>query len=145
MLSQRNVRPAPDFELEDRNGRGVRLSDQKGTIVVLCFWASWSQSSWDMLKSLHTLSRTYGQDILFLTIATDVEYSTVNDYVKKRKIYLPVILNDGIDQDYGLHGVPTLFVIDAEGNIHFEHRGYQPEIMEMLTIELEDLIASGKK
>jgi tetratricopeptide (TPR) repeat protein len=145
VLAERNVRPAPDFELEDMNGRWVRLSDQKGTIVVLCFWASWSRSSWDMLKALHTLSRTYGQDILFLTIATDVEYSTVNDYVKKRNIYLPVVLNDDTDQDYGIQGVPTLFVIDAEGNIHFEHRGYQPEIMEMLTIELEDLIASGKK
>ena len=145
ILSQRAVRPAPDFELEDMDGAWVRLSDQKESIVLLCFWATWSQSSWEMLKDIHDLARTYGQDVLFLTIATDMEYDKIEDYVRKRRLFLPVLLNDGTDQDYQLQGVPTVFVIDEKRNIHFEHKGYQPQIKEMLTVELEDLMSAQNK
>jgi len=145
VLTQRSIRPAPDFELEDLDGGWVRLSDQKDSIILLFFWASWSESSWQMLKEIHTLSRYFGEDVLFLTISTDPDYYTVKDYVKKKRIFLPVLLNDGTDQDYGLLGVPTLFVIDGKGKIHFEHKGYRPGIQEMLAVELEDLLKSENK
>ena len=145
VLSHRSIRPAPEFELEDLEGGWVRLSDQIDNIILLCFWASWSESSWQMLKEIHTLSRYFGEDILFLTISTDHDYYTVKDYVEKKRIFLPVLLNDGTDQDYGLMGVPTLFIIDGKGKIHFEHKGYRPGIQEMLAVELEDLLKSENK
>jgi tetratricopeptide (TPR) repeat protein len=140
VLSKRKVRPAPDFELEDLHSGWVRLSDQKGSVVVLCFWASWSQSSQRLFRSLKQISQLYGQDVLLLTIAVDVEMSTVNDFVKKHRIGFPVLLNDETDKAYSLQGVPMIFVIDETGNIHFEHRGYRPDLNEILVIELEDIL-----
>lgn len=140
VLSQRSVWSAPDFELQDLAGGWVRLSDQKGNIILLCFWASWSKSSGLLLQELQNLADSYGKDVLFLTIATDVELITIEEFVNKKQFHLPVLLNEETDQDYGLQGVPTLFVIDAEGSIHFEHKGYRPDIKEILKIELEDLL-----
>jgi tetratricopeptide (TPR) repeat protein len=140
ILSQRSLRPAPDFELEDRSGGWIQLSDQKNNVIVLCFWASWSKSSRLLLSEIQNLADTYGQDVLFLTIATDANLSNLDRFLKDKQVELPILYNDGTDKDYGLQGVPTVFVIDAKGNIHFEHRGYKPDIKEILSIELEDLL-----
>jgi len=140
VLSQRSIRSAPDFELQDLSGGWVRLSDQKGNVILLCFWASWSKSSRLLLQELQNLTDSYGMDVLFLTITTDVNLTTIEEFVHKNQLNLPVLLNEETDQDYGLRGVPTLFVIDSEGSIHFEHKGYRPDIREILKIEFEDLL-----
>ncbi len=140
VLSYRSVRPAPEFELEDLSGGWVRLSDQKGNVILLCFWASWSKSSQLLLKELEHLADAYDQKVLFLTITTDVNISSARRFVRKEDIPFSVLVNDGTDQKYGVQGVPTLFVIDKNGNINFEHKGYNPDISRVLEIELEDLL-----
>lgn len=140
ILSRRMNREAPDFNLEDVKGGWVSLSDQVGNVVLLCFWGTWSQSSYNMLRDLQNLAYDYGQDVLFLTIAVDPDPDKVREYVKKYKLALPTLLNDGTDRDYNLEGVPMLFVIDQTGTIQFEHRGYRPDLIEAVMVELDTLL-----
>lgn len=140
VISKRIRRPAPDFELEDISGGWVRLSDQRGSIVLLCFWASWSNSSKLLLQTLDALADEYGREILFLTISTDIEFDVAVDYVDENEIRLPVLYNIDVDKTYGLQGVPTLYVIDTRGNIRYEHKGYRPDIGKIISIELEELL-----
>jgi hypothetical protein len=53
---------------------------------------------------------------------------------------MTVLLNENLEKLYGLQGVPVLFVIDQDGNIHFEHKGYRPDILQVLDVELRDLL-----
>ncbi len=139
VLSGRSVRKAPDFELEDIRGGWVRLSDQRETVVLVCFWATWSESSLRLLDALQKLASEY-RDALFLTVATNKDMNSIEKFVDRHSIRLPVLVNEGADQSYGLQGVPTLFVIDKAGDIHFEHRGYRPDLNSLLRVELEDLL-----
>lgn len=140
ILSKGSIRPAPDFKLKEIEGEQIQLSDQEESVVVLCFWASWSKASGYILNMLEDLAQTYGQDVLFITIATDLDQSTLEPYLRKHEMIFPVLMNDGTDKAYGLHGVPTLFIIDAKGNIQFEHRGYNPNLLNTLAIELDALL-----
>jgi peroxiredoxin len=140
ILSRRLARPAPDFHLEEIKGDRIRLSDQKGNVIVLCFWATWSKGSGLILDMMEKLADSYGDDVLFLTIATDPNESAVRSFSKKNNIIFPVLLNDGTDQKYELQGVPALFVIDAKGTIQYEHKGYQVNLMNTLAIELDGLL-----
>jgi tetratricopeptide (TPR) repeat protein/peroxiredoxin len=140
ILSRGEVREASDFELEDLRGGWVRLSDQQGGVVLLCFWATWSQSSQRLFRTLNQLSEMYEKDVLFLTVAMDIELDPVKKFIKENRIAFPVLINDDTDKKYGLEGVPVIFVIDEKRNIRFEHRGYRPDINEMLVIELDYLL-----
>jgi len=140
VLALRSVQKAPDFELEAVSGGWVRLTDQRGTVVLLCFWASWSESSLRMLVDLKRLADEYGQDVLFLTVATNKDVNAVKSFIDKHDINFPVLLNDTTDKDYKLQGVPTLFVLDSRGRIHFEHRGHRPDLLDQLMVELDDLL-----
>ncbi len=142
VVSQRMIRHAPDFELYNLKNEWISLSDQKGSVVLLCFWATWSSSSELFLQTLEELYETLGQEILFLTIAVDMEQLDVRDYVIQHRITLPVLFNEETDEDYQLQGVPTLFLIDKNGEIHFEHKGYRPDMDRLLKIEVEDLLSS---
>jgi hypothetical protein len=142
VLSQNIRRIAPDFELSNLRNEWIKLTDQKGSVILLCFWATWSHSSELLMETLEMLYRNLGQDVLFLTIAVDVEESDVRDYVIEKRISLPVLLNDGTDEDYQLQGVPTVFIIDHDGMIHFEHKGYRSDIERLLIIETTDLLSS---
>jgi len=141
ILAAKIQRKAPDFELEDlAGGDWIKLSDQKGIPMVLCFWAAWSKSSHLLLRELNSLADLYGQDILFMTIATDKNPRRVTAYMKKFKTTLPVLFNNKTDLDYKIKGVPMLYVLDRQLNINFIHRGYRPDIKEKLSIELDEVL-----
>ena len=97
-----------------------------------------------MLEALQLLTEEYGQDILFLSIATDPDQNSVKDFIENKDIFIPVLFNNNTDRDYNLYGVPTLFVIDEEGIIHFEHKGYRPDLLQILEVELDYLRESSK-
>ena len=140
ILSKRSVRPAPDFELEDITGGWVRLDDQEDTVIILCFWATWSEASRYLLKELEKVAETFGQKVLFLTIAVDTDYEEIEKAVRRQGIIFPVLLNDETDRDYELRGVPAVFLIDTLGHIHFEHQGFRPDIENVLIVEIDDLL-----
>jgi len=141
VLANREISPAPDFELETVDGEWiVSLRDQRGVVVLVCFWATWSRSSAIMLRQLESLSREWSDSVLFITIVTDRELDAVDGYMGRHKISLPVLLNEGTDAFYNVRGVPTLFVIDKKGNIQFVHKGYRPDLRDRLAIEINDLL-----
>ncbi|MFO7889892.1 MAG: redoxin domain-containing protein [bacterium] len=140
ILAKRDIRPAPDFDLENIQGDWVKLSDQQGVVIVLAFWATWSKSSLKMLNVLVELADVYGDSVLFITVSTDFDWRRANDFVQKTRFPLPVLLNDETDKEYDLYGVPAVFVIDKELNIYFEHKGYSDDIKEVLAVELDSLI-----
>ncbi|MBN2200787.1 redoxin domain-containing protein [bacterium] len=142
ILGRRSVRPAPDFLLEDARGGRVRLSDQRGNVVLLCFWASWSQSSMKLMEELDALAGQYGRSILFLTVAMDRNKTDVRSAARKNSIVLPVLLNSGLEQTYRLSGVPALFLIDRDGRIHFSHMGFRRDINSILAVEIDDLLGA---
>jgi peroxiredoxin len=140
ILSARSVRPAPDFDLSDLEGEQISLSDQIGSVVLLCFWGTWSESSKRLMQDLQDLMQDYGGEVLFLSVAMDKKPEPVQSFLRKNRIAMTVLLNENLEKLYGLQGVPVLFVIDQDGNIHFEHKGYRPDILQVLDVELRDLL-----
>ena len=141
VLGRETVKSAPNLSLKDLSGRRIRLSEQQG-LVVLCFWATWSRSSGKILDELQGLAETHG-DVLFLTVAVDRQSGTVSKFIQGRRIGLPVLLDDGSSDRFGLEGVPTVLVLDTDHSIRFEHRGYRPDIRNLLAVEIESLTAHG--
>ncbi len=146
VLASREVRAAPDFELQDiLSGEWVRLQDQRGVVTVVAFWAAWSRSSHFLLQTLSDLADRYGGDVLFLTVAVDASPAPVRNYINKYKLLLPVLLSQGCERDFGIRGVPMTYVIDKGGFINFSHRGFRPDLAETMAVELDDLLGGGMK
>lgn len=113
---------APDFNLKDLNGKNIRLSDYKGKIVILNFWAVWCKYCKQEMPDLNELNKELEKENEAVIIAVDARESsdTVKNYLSSNNINLKVLLDqDGsVTQTYGISGFPTTFIINKDGSLY---------------------------
>jgi peroxiredoxin len=140
--AEKDRKPAADFTLKDVNGRTVRLSEYRGKVVLLNFWATWCgpckiEIPWFMQFEQELKDRGFA----VLGVAMDDEgWDAVKPYIEQHKINYRIVLgNDSVADTYGgVDALPTTFLIDRDGRIAAKHQGlvsrseYQNEILHLL-------------
>jgi len=119
-------RMAPDFVLNDASGKPVRLSDLRGKVVLLNFWATWCAPCRVEIPWFVEFQKT-NQDAGFTTLGVSLDedgWDAVKPYIDQHKINYPVMVgNDDLAQMYGAASLPTTFIIDKSGRIAATHVG----------------------
>lgn len=120
-------KPAPDFALKDADGKTVHLSDFKGKVVLLDFWATWCgpckiEIPWFI--DLQRQNKDKGFEVLGVSM-DDEGWETVKPFLSNMGVnYRVVIGNDQTAQMYGgVEALPTTFLIDRDGKIAAVHIG----------------------
>ena len=121
--------PAPDFELKTGAGEKVRLSDYRGKVVLLNFWATWCGPC---RRELPTVAKLYGEfkdSGLVVFGVNDEDRSTAKKYLEKEGLALP-FLDDSSQKAhrlYHVNAIPTVFLIDPQGKVVKYFRGGRDE------------------
>lgn len=137
--------PVPELKGEDlRNGEAVTseiLETGEGAVLVITFWATWSQRSLEILEDLKTMTSEY-EGRPFRVIAVNVESQEVTKagrdeierVVKELDLPFPVILDGGLETFYtfGVVAVPSTAVVDAGGILRYGPAGYSYTIRDHL-------------
>lgn len=119
---------APDFSLPSIEGGTVRLSELRGKVVLLNFWATWCPPCKKEIPDFIELQARYrAQDLRIVGIAID-DPDAVRAFAKESDInYTVLIGDDEVSRQYGgIESIPTTFVIDKEGTIRARYVGWQP-------------------
>ena len=135
--------PAPGFTLPMLDGGTLSLSELKGKVVVMEFWATWCGPCRSSLPSLEVIYRRYkNRGMTILLINEGEEIPPVRAWLGKR-FTAPVLLDrqTEVGSLYRVHGIPRLFVIDQEGRVAFAHEGYGGGLERNLKLVLEELLA----
>lgn len=135
--------PAPDFVLVDLAGNGVQLTAQKGQVVLVDFWATWCGPCKQELPHIEAFHQKYSdQGLLVLALSSDQEYDLVRPFIDKYNYTFTVLDADAkVEADYGVEGYPTVYLIDRQGRVRFQHIGYGPGNEEKLEEEIKELLA----
>ena len=136
-------RAAPEFTLTDASGQPVKLSDFRGKVVLLNFWATWCVPCKAEIPMFTELQQSYrDRDFVILGVSMDEDgWESVKPYMAERKMnYRVMIGNPDLAQLYGgLESVPTTLIIDKSGRIAVTHVGlcskseYEGDIQEVLS------------
>ena len=120
-------RPAPDFSLKDADGKVVHLSDYKGKVVLLDFWATWCGPCRIEIPWFIEMQRQHkDRGFEVLGVAMDDEgWQVVKPFLADLGVNYRVVLgNDATSQMYGgVDALPTTFLIDKSGKIAAVHVG----------------------
>jgi cytochrome c biogenesis protein CcmG/thiol:disulfide interchange protein DsbE len=125
LTGQPPLRPsAPDFVLTDSTGKVVRLSDYRGKVVLLNFWATWCAPCKAEVPWFVDLQRKYSDDLVVLGVSFDDDgWSAVRPFLSERHVNYPVMLaNPEMPATYQkVESLPTTFLIDRRGRIAGTH------------------------
>jgi cytochrome c biogenesis protein CcmG/thiol:disulfide interchange protein DsbE len=123
--------PAPDFTLARMNGERFRLSDHRGEVVVVNFWATWCPPCRQEIPIFVDLQTEYGDDgLTFVGISLDEEgFDVVRPFAQEMNINYPLMVDDGtVANRYGgVRALPMSFVVAPDGTIAYVRPGYFPE------------------
>jgi thiol-disulfide isomerase/thioredoxin len=119
---------APDFVLPARDGSTVRLSELRGQVVMINFWATWCGPCRQEMPLLAQLQSKY-EPLGFTLLAVNVEpdSAAAQDWLKGMAADLPVLFDrkNTVAESFGVQGMPSSVFVDRTGNVRYVHRGYQ--------------------
>lgn len=109
---------APDFQLQDLNGKTWKLSDLKGKVVLIHFWATWCttcEAENPTFQRLYEAEQEHGKIVLLSVLIRD-DAERASAYMRDKKFTFPVLPDTkAVGTQYGLRGVPETFLIDKNG------------------------------
>ncbi|MDP1769171.1 MAG: TlpA family protein disulfide reductase [Nitrospirota bacterium] len=127
-VAERNVvklgEPAPNFRLRDLNGQMVSLSDLRGKVVLLNFWATWCGPCRVEMPAMEELYRTFSRnDFEILAVSTDAQGASVTRPFQQENHLTFPILHDAdyrVGLTYGARSLPMTFMVDRQGIVRHQ-------------------------
>jgi len=139
-------RKAPEFNLIGLKGHRVSLSDMRGKVVFIDFWASWCPPCKKEFPELNKLTKEYkSSQFATLAVSEDKRRVNVKDFLSEyfdMPANLIVLLDSKSDaiRKYSVGAMPTSFIIDANGVIRYVHFGFNESDPDAWRTEINTLI-----
>lgn len=111
---------APDFSLETTDGKTIRLSELRGTPVILNFWATWCPPCRREMPALEAIQQRYAGQLLVLAIDQGERAQVVESFARRQVgVTFPLLLdpNQEAGRRYNVHALPTTVYVAADGRI----------------------------
>jgi cytochrome c biogenesis protein CcmG/thiol:disulfide interchange protein DsbE len=128
--NKENLKDAPDFTLRNGYGETFTLSDQKGKMVIINFWATWCPPCQREIPDFIDLYQKYKEDgLMIVGVSVDqTGWDVVDKYIQNMGIQYPVMMftPDVIRNYDNFQSIPTTFIIDKKGRIVNKITGYRP-------------------
>jgi peroxiredoxin len=119
---------APDFVLKGMDGRNLRMSEYRGQVVLVNFWARWAGDSRQEMPALDRINTTYGRaGLVVLGISIDEDLARAREFAGAMKVSYPILFDTGSDigKDYQLQKMPMTILVDRAGIVRYSNVGFK--------------------
>ena len=121
--------PAPAFQLTGRNGKAIDLSQYKGQVVMINFWATWCgpcRQEMPLLEDIYKKYKPMGFTLVGVNVEPDAKGAEA--WLSKQKpVSFPIAFDteSKVSKMYKVAGMPSTVIVDRKGNVRALHRGYK--------------------
>jgi peroxiredoxin len=134
---------APDFALRSNSGENIRLSEYRGDVVMINFWATWCgpcRQEMPLLDELYGRYERVGFNLLGVNI--DDDSSRAMRMVEELGVRFPVLFDERkeVSRLYNVEAMPATILVDREGKVRHVHHGYKPGYEEMYLDQIRALL-----
>ena len=119
---------APDFTLKSKSGENLKLSEFRGEVVMINFWASWCGPCRQEMPILEAMYDRY-KELGFTILGVNVEKNSKNadKLLKSIPVSFPILYDNKnqVSELYDVIAMPSTILVDRDGNMRYLHRGYE--------------------
>ena len=137
--------PAYDFTLKSNSGENIRLSDLRGQVVMLNFWASWCGPCRQEMPLLDKLAQRYeAAGFKLLGVNTEASRKAADGFLKDTPVSFSILYDSTkqVSDTYKVDAMPTTVMIDCDGNLNYLHRGYVAGDEKLYKKKIRQLLAA---
>ena len=121
--------PAPDFALKSSTGENLRLSEYRGDVVMINFWATWCgpcRQEMPLLDELYARYQRVGFNLLGVNIDDDSRRAM--QMIDELGVSFPILFDarKEVSELYAVEAMPVTVLVDREGTVRYVHHGYKP-------------------
>ena len=136
-------KPAPDFALKSSTGENLRLSEYRGDVVMINFWATWCgpcRQEMPLLDELYSRYERVGFNLLGVNI--DDDSNRAMDMIRELGVNFPVLFDarKEVSRLYDVDAMPVTVLVDREGTVRYVHQGYKPGYEEKYLDQVRSLL-----
>jgi len=135
--------PAPDFALKSSTGENVRLSEFRGDVVMINFWATWCGPCRQEMPLLQELYRRYERvGFSLLGVNIDDDWRKAMTMVTDLGVSFPVLFDSSkeVSKLYQVDAMPVTVIVDRDGIVRHVHQGYKPGYEDKYLDEIRALL-----
>lgn len=134
---------APDFALKSSTGENLRLSEYRGDVVMINFWATWCgpcRQEMPLLDDLYNRYERVGFNLLGVNI--DDDSGRAMDMIRELGVNFPVLFDSRkeVSKLYDVGAMPVTVIVDREGTVRYVHQGYKPGYEEKYLDQVRTLL-----
>ena len=134
---------APDFALKSSTGENLRLSEYRGDVVMINFWATWCgpcRQEMPLLDELYGRYQRVGFNLLGVNIDDDSRRAM--QMIDELGVSFPVLFDSRkeVSELYDVEAMPVTVLVDREGTIRYIHHGYKPGYEEKYLDQIRSLL-----
>jgi peroxiredoxin len=119
---------APDFVLKGADGKNLRLSEYRGQVVVVNFWARWSSDSREEMPALDRINTTYNRaGLVVLGVSVDEDLRRAREFADAMRVQYPILFDTRpeLGRDYLLQKMPMTILVDRAGVVRYSNVGFR--------------------
>ena len=119
---------APDFVLRSMAGTNLRLSEFRGQVVLINFWARWAGDSRQEMPALDRINTTYQRaGLVVLGVSVDEDTRRAREFADAMKVGYPILLDttSNIGRSYLLQNMPMTILVDRSGVVRYSSVGFK--------------------
>lgn len=134
---------APDFTLKSSLGDNLRLSEHRGEVILLNFWASWCGPCRQEMPLLNAINDRYSKlGFSVIGVNVDKDSALASKLLKDIPVGFPVLYDNLslVSATYDVSAMPTTVLIDRDGNMRYIHKGYKPGLEQTYEQQIKELL-----
>ena len=134
---------APDFALKSSTGENMRLSEYRGDVVMVNFWATWCGPCRQEMPLLDELYQRYSRvGFNLLGVNIDDDSRRAMQMIEELGVNFPVLFDASkrVSALYDVDAMPVTVIIDREGTVRYVHQGYKPGYEDKYLTQIRSLL-----
>lgn len=135
--------PAPNFTLKSLRGQNLKLSEHRGEVIMINFWATWCGTCKQEMEKINEMYLRYRDEgFTVLAINVDNNRQKVNTWLRGMRLAFPILFDNdkAVSEQYEVEELPSTYIVDKDGNFRYVHNEYKPGLEDVYQKQVRELM-----